>query len=169
MTVSVLCFRLRGLTPCWGWCVELCTWLMSASETASPTSCTPWKGKSASCSLVMTPGLRVLFKCSPGVLRACYLLTVPWPQGAVYPLRKLAGICISSKYPLLSAQIALVSSRSSRKWLRNTEFFLCVLLGQHWGVLNHPEVNGKESKPGLCGWRDFDFVKLICVSPKKRL
>lgn len=124
-------FRLRGLTPSWGWCVGLCTWLTSASETASPTSCTPWKGKSASCSLVITPGVQVLFKSSPGMLRACYLLTVPWPQGALYLLRKLAGICISLKHALLSAQIALVSSRSSRKWLRNTEFFLCVLLGQH--------------------------------------
>lgn len=169
MTVSVPCFRLRGLTPCWGWCVELCTWLMSASETASPTSCTPWKGKS--CQLLssndswFTSSVQVQSGSAQGLLSA----DCSWPQGAVYPLRKLAGICISSKYPLLSAQIALVSSRSSRKWLRNTEFFLCVLLGQHWGVLNHPEVNGKESKAGLCGWRDFDFVKLICVSPKKRL
>lgn len=89
------------------------------------------------------------------MLRACYLLTVPWPQGAFYLLRELAGVYISSKYPLLSAQIALVSSRSSRKQPRNMEFFLWVLLGQHLGVLHPPGVNGKESKAGLCGWRDF--------------
>lgn len=70
VTVPVPFFRLRGLTPCWGWCVGLCTWPTSASETASPTSCTPWRGKSSTCSLVITPGVQVLFKSSPGMLRA---------------------------------------------------------------------------------------------------